>query len=101
MFKVCVLVHALLFRTLGKQELNVQSCLGTVFLGSGCCESKQCLSAVNCKGDTLPEIILVEFLENLMAHAIGFLQMNIIWLWYNIAERLCSLWHTKINGNKV
>ena len=46
--------------------------LGTVCLGSGCCESKQHLSTVNCKDDALPEIVFAEFLENLMADTVGF-----------------------------
>lgn len=73
----------------------------TACSGSGCCESKQHLPTVNFKDDTLPEIVFAQFLDNLMVGAVGFLQINITWLQYNIAESLCLPQHSKINGNKV
>lgn len=89
MFKVCMSVHTLLYtRTLGKQELNVQSCLDAVCLGTGCCDSKQCLYTVNCKDDTCLRFVFVAFLENLFEDTVVFLQIKIIWLWYLIAESL-------------
>lgn len=73
----------------------------TACSGSGCFESKQCLLTVNFKDDTLPEIVFAQLLDNLMVGAVGFLQINITWLQYNIAESLYSPQHSKINGNKV
>lgn len=55
--------------------------LDTVCLGSGSCQSKQILSTVNRKDNTLPETVFAEFLENVMLDTVGFFFM----VEYNLA----------------